>query len=103
MPTGLITKRNEDSSRRDSIFSAVSIQTPPPVPASLLWYFVVAGASDRTRTVHAAECLISHLWTEKDASALLEVAGNPAKRLCEDDETELRSRLDRMLHPELLL
>ncbi|KAJ8112008.1 hypothetical protein OPT61_g5522 [Boeremia exigua] len=91
--------KHDDSTRHDSLFSTASVHTPTAPPA-LLWYFIWAGATDSTKTVRAAECLLNHLWADKDALALLEVAGNPAKRLSEDEEMELREPLGRMLCPE---
>lgn len=103
MSTMPCTKRKNKSSRQDSIFSTVSStvsdQPPPSVPLALLWYTIFAGASDQLMTVYAAERLINHAWAGKDATAILEVVGNPAKRLPEEDDSELRRRFGYVLHP----
>jgi hypothetical protein len=82
------TKLNSEHIRYDSAFSAVSLehmqcQTPansctPPSP-SLLWYAVLAGATDYTNTIYFAERLLGYIWSVKNAAEFLEVVGNPAK------------------------
>lgn len=94
-------ERDGDSTRHDSVFSTPSSQnTSFSAPPNLLWNVIHAGALDHTKTVFAAEYLLGLIWTEVDATAMLEVIGDPAKRLSEVDETELRKRLCRMLYPE---
>ncbi|KAJ4990991.1 hypothetical protein SVAN01_03562 [Stagonosporopsis vannaccii] len=100
MPAMPHTKHSGQSTRQDSVFSTVSDQPHPSAAPALLWYTIFAGASDQAMTVHAAETLISHAWAEKDATAVLEVVGNPAKRLSEHDESELRRRFGRILHAQ---
>lgn len=53
-----------------------------------------------TKTICAAEHLLGHVWPKQDAAAILEVVGNPAKRLPEDKSTELRVKLGHLLYPE---
>ena len=103
------TKSNEDTTRRDSVFSFAALEhaqchaatnsSELPSPA-LPWFTVFAGATDRTKTVQAAEYLLGHVWPEKDATAMLKVVGDPTKRLSGDEDTELRNALGRMLFPE---
>ena len=90
------TNNNDDSTRRDSGYDS---PPSPPSPA-FLWYTVLAGATDHTKTICAAEYLLGHAWPEKDAAVILEVVGNPAKRLSEEESTELRNKLGHLLYPE---
>ncbi|KAF1345643.1 hypothetical protein EJ07DRAFT_145239, partial [Lizonia empirigonia] len=89
---------HDDPSRRDSGLSYTSMHSHPS-PA-LLWYIILAGATDMTKTICAAECLLGHVWPEQDAAAILEVVGNPAKRLPGEESTELRVKLGHLLYPE---
>lgn len=98
VPTMPYTRRSDESRRQDSIFSTVSSQPPSSVPPALFWYTVFAGALDESETVRAAECLINHIWAEKDAIVFLEEIGNPAKRFSNDDEMEFRRRFGHMSH-----
>ncbi|KAF9692134.1 hypothetical protein EKO04_009850 [Ascochyta lentis] len=98
MPTMPYTKCDDDSTRRDSGCCTTSL--PPPPSLAFLWYGILAGATDQAKTIRAAECLLGHVWPEKNATAVLEVVGNPAKRLSEDESTELRDQLSLLLYPE---
>lgn len=99
MPTMPFTKSHEVSTRHDSVYDITSVQRPgTPTPASF-WYTIFVGATDRAKTVETAEYLLGHVWPGKDASAILEVVGNPAKRLREDEHTELRETLGILLYP----
>jgi transcriptional regulator of acetoin/glycerol metabolism len=71
-----------------------------PPQTALFWYIVFAGATDRTMTVQSAERLLDYIWPGKDAAHILEVVGNPAKQLSEDESIELRDKLRQMLYPE---
>ncbi|KAF2622986.1 hypothetical protein BU25DRAFT_351121, partial [Macroventuria anomochaeta] len=109
VPTMPYTKSNEDPMRRESAFSFTALEhaqchvatnsSALPSPALFL-YTVFAGATDRTKTVQAAEYLLGHVRPEKDATAILKVVGDPTKRLSGDEGTELRNALGRMLFPE---
>lgn len=75
------TTRKNDPTGRNLAFSSVYLQAPSPAPSlSFLWYLVFAGATDQTKTVQAPECVPGHIWSEKDAIAILEVVGNSAKK-----------------------
>lgn len=100
MPRVPYTKRNDDSKRHDSVFSTVPIHPPLPSSMALLWYTIRVGATDRQKTLLAAECLLGHVWPEKDATAFLKVVGDPAERLGEVEDTEPQRRLGHMLYPE---
>ena len=100
MPAMIHTQRGNVHNRHDSIFSTISARPNSPISQEELWYIVEAGALDRAKTALAAECLLSYVWKEKDASAMLDVMGDPAKQLSEEDETELRMRLGQALFPE---
>ena len=99
MPAMIHTQRGNVHNRHDSIFSTISARPSSPISQEELWYIVEAGALDRAKTALAAECLLSHVWNEKDALAMLDVMGDPAKQLSEEDETELRTRLSQALFP----
>lgn len=101
MPAMPYTKCNDDYNRHDSVFSTLSITKPSPTSPAHLWYIILSGASDRMKTVQAAEFLLNHAWPEKDADAVLKIVGNPAERLSDSDETELRRALGRILYPRL--
>ncbi|KAF3002416.1 hypothetical protein E8E13_003313 [Curvularia kusanoi] len=101
MPTMIYAQRKEDHRRHDSLFGSFCRQTPPPDSSKHLWYTICAGALEHTKTVLAAESLLSQIGVEKDASAMLEVIGNPGKRLSDEDGEELQRRLGQMLYPEL--
>ncbi|KAF1355934.1 hypothetical protein EJ07DRAFT_130412 [Lizonia empirigonia] len=98
IPTRPYSRCHDDPSRRDSGLSYTSMHSHPS-PA-LLWYIILAGATDMTKTICAAECLLGHVWPEQDAAAILEVVGNPAKRLPGEESTELRVKLGHLLYPE---
>ena len=70
-----------------------------PHPPSLLWYTVFIGTTDQTK-IKQAECLLDHIWPEKDATTVLKLVGNPAQHLAGVEATELRSKLGHMLYPE---
>jgi hypothetical protein len=90
-------QRGNVHNRHDSIFSTISARPASPISQAELWYIVEAGVLDRAKTALAAECLLSHVWNEKDALAMLDVMGDPAKHLSEEEETELRKRLGHAL------
>jgi hypothetical protein len=100
MPTMPSTKGDVTSKRHDSVHDTILMKHLPNSTLALFWYTIFVGATDRTKTVQAAESLLGHVWPEKDASALFELAGNPARRLPEDDNTELRKRLGLLLYPD---
>lgn len=94
------TKSKEGSRRHDSGYHSIEIErllTPDP---PVFWYTIFSGATDQTKTVEAAEYLLGYVWPEKSASAILETVGDPAKRLSEDDEIELREKFGALLFPE---
>ncbi|OSS52242.1 hypothetical protein B5807_02154 [Epicoccum nigrum] len=102
MPAMVFTQRGNVRNvhnRHDSIFSTVSSRPASPISQEELWYIIEAGALDRAKTALAAECLLNHVWNEKDAMAMLDAMGDPAKQLSEEDETELRRKLGQALHP----
>ena len=94
------TQHGNVHNRHDSLFSTISAQSATPISQEELWYVVEAGSLDRAKTVLAAECLLNHVWNEKDALTMLDVMGDPAKQLSEEDETELRMRLGQALFPD---
>lgn len=100
MPTMPFTKSDATFRRHDSVHDTISMKHPPNPTSALLWYNIFVGATDRMKTVQAAEHLLEHIPPEKNASAILEIVGNPAKRLSEDDNTGLRKRLGLLLYPE---
>jgi hypothetical protein len=97
MPAMVYAQRGNVHNRHDSIFSTISARPASPISQAELWYIVEAGVLDRAKTALAAECLLSHVWNEKDALAMLDVMGDPAKHLSEEEETELRKRLGHAL------
>jgi hypothetical protein len=99
MPAMVYAQRGNVHNRHDSIFSTFSTRPASPISQEELWYVIQAGASDRTKTALAAEYLLNHVWNEKDALAMLDVMGDPAKKLSGEDETELRKRLGQALFP----
>ena len=99
MPTMPFTQ-SKASRRHDSVYDTISMKHLRNPTSALLWYTVFLGATDRTKTIQTAEYLLEHVWPENDANAMLEIVGNPAKQLLEDNNTELRKRLGSLLCPE---
>ena len=97
MPAMAYTQRGKVHTRHDSIFSTISTRSSSHISQGELWYIIEAGALDRAKTALAAECLLNHIWDEKDAMATLDAIGDPAKQLSEEDDTELRKRLGQTL------
>lgn len=100
MRTVPFTESDATSRRHDSVYDTISKRCLSNPTSALFWYTIFIGASDRMKTVQAAQHLLEHVWPERDASAMLELVGNPAKRLQEDDNTELRKKLGHLLCPE---
>ncbi|KAF3037970.1 hypothetical protein E8E12_006964 [Didymella heteroderae] len=93
------TKTDATSRRHDSVYDTLSMERLSNPTSALLWYTIFLGATDRTKMIQAAEYLLGHVWPEKDASALLEIVGDPAKQLPEDYYIELRKELGPLLYP----
>jgi hypothetical protein len=68
-----------------------------PLTTSELWYGILEGASDASKTALIAERLLVCVWPDKDAFEILHTIGHPGKKF--DSEDDLRLRLRDLLFP----
>jgi hypothetical protein len=76
-------------------FGAAPGASPPTT--SELWYDILEGASDASKTALIAERLLVCVWPDKDAFEILHTIGHPGKKF--DSEDDLRLRLRDLLFP----
>ncbi|KAL6708876.1 hypothetical protein ACN47E_002283 [Coniothyrium glycines] len=103
MPGELDHKRNSIHVRIDSALSNISPTTPrlcgnPLAPQ--LWYGVLEGVTDKSRTIQAAETLLGYVWPDQIATDVLEKIGTPDKCLSAAEDEDLREQLRLLLLPE---
>ncbi|KAF2033171.1 hypothetical protein EK21DRAFT_109305 [Setomelanomma holmii] len=83
-----------DRVRNDSAISNVFVAAPGPSEptTSQLWYGVLEGASDVSKTALIAQRLLLCVWPDKDAVEILDTIGHPGKKFEQKDELRLRFR-----------
>jgi hypothetical protein len=78
------------------MFQDTSSTTPPPPQ---IWLAIFKATNDAAKMTVIAQDLLLWIWPEKKAEDIIEQIGNPARKLFDVDDVELRLKLRELLCP----